>query len=634
MSSEAKEQDKYLWLENLEDTRVLEWIDKRNKELREFLNGLPDKLFPRMLRYYEIPYIIVAYPLDKGFIVLKKNSRSYSIELYDYNGDLIEKIVDSREISKDAIIRAIYPSLSGRTLAYHYSIGGQDVGELVVIDVNDKRVLDRVKGSITDIVWLSDEEYYYSRFYRKEKTPDGIKPPTERIFYRVIDGREELVFGKGLSTNYMLFVHPTYNEDRVMVTVRYGWVKSMIYGGPLREPDEWRLLFNGGDHMVLPVDYYNREPYIAYYDGKGLGRILKVHDNKIEEIIGEDEKYPLENARIFKGKIIASYLIDSSNRLKIFDLNGQKLREIVFDKPGSINWLIIREDKILFKYEGFDTPSRISILKDPLETPTTLLSYEIDLDIRVEEEWAKSSDGTMIHFFTVKPREIKRKVALIRGYGGFGISLKPRFIPIIYPLLEDGAIFVQANLRGGGEYGENWHRAGMREKKQNVFEDYKAVLRYLKEQGYKNIAWGSSNGGLLVAATITQSPELVDVAIIGYPVIDMLRFHKLYIGRLWTTEYGDPDNPRDKEFLLRYSPYHNIEPSKKYPPTLVYTGLYDDRVHPGHALKFVAKLKEIGAPVYLRVEKQSGHSGANPEVKARESTDLIAFVYRVLGLKA
>ncbi len=633
MGSETKEQDKYLWLENLEDPRVIKWVDERNKKLRELLGNLPDSLFPRVLRYYEIPYIIVAYPLNDGFIILKKNPRSYSVELYSYDGELVEKIVDSREIDANAIIHMIYPSLSGEILAYYYSIGGQDVGELVVMDTSDKRVLDRVKGSVGGIVWLSDEEYYYTRFYRKEKTPDGVKPPAERIYYRVIDGKEELVFGKGLGTNYMISVHPTYNEDMIMVTVHYGWVKSMIYGGPLREPIEWKLLFDGGDYIVAPVDYHNGKPYIAYYDGGGLGRILEVRDNKVKEIVGEDEKYPLENARIFKGKIIASYLIDASSRLRILDLEGRVLREIIFDKPGSANWLIVRGDKLLFKYESFDTPSRISLLKDPLEDPVTLLSYKVDLDIVIEEEWVKSNNGTMIHFFIVKPKEVKEKIALVRGYGGFSVSLRPRFIPVIYPLLEDGAIFVQAHLRGGGEYGEKWHRAGMRENKQNVFEDYKAVLRYLKEQGYKTIAWGASNGGLLVAATITQNPELVDVALIGYPVIDMLRFHKLYIGKLWTTEYGDPDNPKDREFLLRYSPYHNIDPSKKYPPTLVYTGLYDDRVHPGHAFKFVAKLEEIEAPVYLRVEKQSGHSGANPEVKARETTDIIAFVYKVLKLK-
>ncbi len=247
-------EDPYQWLEKIDDPRVLEWISARNKKLRAFLGDLAEKIFPRVLRYYEIPYIMAAYPLDKGFIVLKKNPRSHSIELYGYDGILIEKIIDSREISGDAVIRVVYPSLSGKTLAYYYSIGGQDVGELVVIDLSDKRILDRVKGSVGGMVWLSDEEYYYSRFYRREKTPDGVKPPAERIYRRIIGGGEELVFGEGLGTNHMLSIHPTYSEDKIMVTVHYGWTKSAVYGGPLRDPGEWKLLLDGGDHIVLPVD--------------------------------------------------------------------------------------------------------------------------------------------------------------------------------------------------------------------------------------------------------------------------------------------------------------------------------------------------------------------------------------------
>ncbi len=166
----------------------------------------------------------------------------------------------------------------------------------------------------------------------------------------------------------------------------------------------------------------------------------------------------------------------------------------------------------------------------------------------------------------------------------------------------------------------------MKEYRQNVFEDYKAVLRHVRKMGYRTIGWGVSNGGLLVAATMVQSPELFDAALIGYPVIDMLRFHKLYIGRLWTTEYGDPDNPRDREYLIKYSPYHNVRAGKKYPYTLVYTGLHDDRVHPGHALKFVARPEEVDAPVYLRVETSSGHKGSSPDIKVREYSDLYAFI--------
>ena len=625
-------QDKYLWLEKLDDPKVIEWVDEHNRKLREFLNGLPEKIYPRVIEYFKIPYIVVAYPLEKEFIVLEKGSSSHKIKLYSYDGELVEVIVDSKSLGEDAIIHAIYPSLSGEVLAYYYSIGGQDVGELVVLEMDTKRVLDRVKGSVENIVWVNDNEYYYTMFYRAEKTPDGVEPPAERVFHRVIGGESELVFGEGFKTNHMMSIHPTYSEDRVLITVYHGWLKSKIYGGALRDPGDWRLIFDGGEYMAIPVDYLNGEPYIVYFDGNGLGRILKITSRGAVEIVGEDPKYPLENARIFKGKIIASYLVDAANKIKLIDSNGKVLREIVFSKPGSANRFVVRGRRLLFKYESFDTASKIMMLEDPLGEPVPLLSYNVGLDIIVEEEWTTSSDGTRIHFFIVKPRGKERKIAVIRGYGGFGIALKPRFLPIIYPLIEDGIIYVQANLRGGGEYGEKWHHMGMREKKQNVFEDYKAVLKYLKEKGYRTVGLGASNGGLLVSTVLVQNPELLDAALIGYPVIDMLRFHKLYIGRLWTTEYGDPDNPKDREYLLKYSPYHNIDPSKKYPPTLVYTGLHDDRVHPGHAFKFVAKLEEIRAPVYLRVEKQSGHSGANPEIKARETTDLIAFIYRALGI--
>jgi len=165
-----------------------------------------------------------------------------------------------------------------------------------------------------------------------------------------------------------------------------------------------------------------------------------------------------------------------------------------------------------------------------------------------------------------------------------------------------------------------------------VFDDFMAAIEYFRKKRARVVATGRSNGGLLVGAVLTQRPELLDGALIGYPVLDMLRFHKLYIGRAWVPEYGDPDNPKDAEFLRKYSPYHNISKEKKYPPTLVYTGLHDDRVHPAHALKFVARLKEVGAPVYLRVETVSGHAGASPEIRLKEYSDTLAFVYKVLNM--
>ncbi|MCR6668557.1 MAG: prolyl oligopeptidase family serine peptidase, partial [archaeon YNP-WB-040] len=244
----------------------------------------------------------------------------------------------------------------------------------------------------------------------------------------------------------------------------------------------------------------------------------------------------------------------------------------------------------------------------------------------------ESKDSTKIHAFKVQNKNKKSNFVFAYGYGGFRISLTPRFHTHVIPFIEDGGIFVVANLRGGGEYGEKWHRAGMRENKQNVFNDFIAVLEHLKKEGAKIVAYGVSNGGLLVGAILTQRPDLIDGAIIGYPVLDMLRFDKLYIGRTWVTEYGDPENPKDKEYLVKYSPYHNIK-KRGYPPVMIFTGLYDDRVHPAHALKFAAKLEEIGAPYLLRVERKSGHSGATPQTKIEEYSDIMAFVYHTFKMQ-
>ena len=172
----------------------------------------------------------------------------------------------------------------------------------------------------------------------------------------------------------------------------------------------------------------------------------------------------------------------------------------------------------------------------------------------------------------------------------------------------------------------------MREKKQNVFDDFKAAIKFFKDRGARVIAMGQSNGGLLVGAVLTQNPEILDGAVIGYPVLDMLRFHKLYIGKAWVPEYGNPEDPREASYLAEYSPYHNIRETK-YPPTLVYTGLNDDRVHPAHAFKFVAKLKDVNAPVFLRVENESGHSGASPRTKIKEYADIMAFIYKIFEME-
>jgi prolyl oligopeptidase len=369
---------------------------------------------------------------------------------------------------------------------------------------------------------------------------------------------------------------------------------------------------------------------VASFDHGGMGRILAINGKgETREIVGE-QVYPLQEAVIAENKIVGNYLVNASSTLTTFALDGKKLGEIKLEPLGTVDSLDSDGSRCVFRYESFFIPYRVYILeKNRLRV---LDSREIGKGFAVEDLWARSKDSTQIHIFEAGKKDKMHKQVLAHGYGGFAFSLTPRFYPQIIPFLEDGGTFAVVNLRGGKEYGEEWHRKGMREKKQNVFDDFMAALEYFRNEGSKVVAFGGSNGGLLVGAILTQRPELLDGALIGYPVLDMLRFHKLYIGEAWVPEYGNPDDPKDAEFLIKYSPYHNVI-KRKYPPIMLYTGLHDDRVHSAHAFKFAAKLEEVGAPYLLRVETKSGHSGATPTTKIKEYADIIAFVYKALGIK-
>ncbi len=576
------------------------------------MGDLPNMFINRVKRYYGLPFIIEVKATEEGVYAIVRELNAYSIKLIRWDRETVD-VVRSRDLGENVVISAIYPSIKGDVIGFFYTIAGSDEGLLKIIDPESKEVLDELKGTVGNVVWINRSSYYYVRFYRSSRAPDGVEAPTERIFLRVIGSFEEMVFYEDIDTNYMVWIDEPWDLDRIFVVVQYGWVKSKVYGGFRSDPSNWKLLFDGGEYLVKPIGYYNGVPYLVYYDGEGLGRIMRVVNGKVEEVIGK-QGYPLDKAIMVRDKIYADYLIDASSRLKVYDVNGRLVREFSFSEPSTIRQLDFYNDRVFVLVECFSRPRTIYELKE--NSLRKFYGCEARLDVRISKEWVTSFDGTKIHIFVIEHRSRKRNVALVYGYGGFGISITPFFVGGIAPFIEDGGVFVVANLRGGDEYGEKWHRMGMRENMQNVFEDYKAVLRYAKSKGFRAIGWGVSNGGLLVAAAMVQEPQLFDAAIIGYPVIDMLRFHKLYIGRLWIPEYGDSDNCRDREYLLKYSPYHNVR-KQEYPITLIYAGLHDDRVHPGHALKFTVKLEEVEASVYLRVEIASGHMGSSPEVKVR-----------------
>ncbi|GAB6135486.1 prolyl oligopeptidase family serine peptidase [Thermococcus prieurii] len=614
-------EDPYIWAENLRDERVLKLVEEENRRFREFIGDLSDELFPEVWEYYSIPTLVSAKLTEKGVVAMY---RERDRQVIRWLGG--ETIVDSKELEREfndeVLLQGFTADGKGRLLAYSFSIGGADEGITRIIDLETGELIEEFRPSVWNVTFL-DDGYYFARFYRHGKTPDGVKAPAERFFRKDASG-EKLVFGEGLGSGYFISLRKSSDKRMAMVTVTFGWNSAEIYVGPIDEPEKWEKVYSA-NVPVEPVDVRDGKLYLLTREGKGLGKLISVKGGKVEEVIPEGE-FPLEWAVLVGDKILAGRLVHASQGLEVYSLDGEKLDEITFDLPGSVYPLDADGKRVLLRYESFTIPYRLYEFDGELKL---IKGQEIEGNFRVEEDFAVSKDGTRVHYFLVKGERDEKK-AWVFGYGGFNISLTPRFFPQAIPFIKRGGTFGMANLRGGSEYGEEWHRAGMRENKQNVFDDFIAVLEKLKSEGYRVAAWGRSNGGLLVSATLVQRPDVMDSALIGYPVIDMMRFHKLYIGSVWVPEYGNPDDPKDREFLLKYSPYHNVRPAK-YPPTLIYTGLHDDRVHPAHAIKFFLRLKELGAPVYLRVETKSGHMGASPETRARELTDLLAFVLKALS---
>jgi prolyl oligopeptidase len=624
----TKRADHYLWLEKVNDPRVGEWFSKRNKTARKVLERISTRLKPRIERYYSIPYVLQVKTSKSQHFILLRDGETFKINTITSDGHA-SGLINSQNLGKDAVLQWLYVSDDGDRFAFSYSFGGSDEGILKVVETQSGEVLDELKGIIGDVVWLDKERYFYGRLYAKEKTPDGVAPPADRIFLRE-NGKDEMVFGKGIPTSHFMMLKKSTESARALLTVSYGWTRSDVHVGRLEKPEHWKFLYGKGDFMASPVDYIHGKYLVASFDHGGMGRTLAINENgETREIVGE-QTYPLEEAVIAENKIVGNYLVNASSTLKIFGLDGRKLGEIKPEPSGTVDSLDSDGTRCVFRYESFFVPYRVYVLhKGRLKV---LDSKEIFGDFAVEDLWVESKDSTRIHIFKVGKKEKTHRRVLAYGYGGFAVSLTPRFYPQVVPFLEDGGAFAVANLRGGKEYGEEWHRKGMREKKQNVFDDFMAVLEFFKNKDSKVVAFGGSNGGLLVGAILTQRPELLDGALIGYPVLDMLRFHKLYIGEAWVPEYGNPDNPKDAKFLINYSPYQNVT-KKKYPPIMLYTGLHDDRVHPAHAFKFAAKLEEAGAPYLLRVETKSGHSGATPATKIEEYADTMAFLYKTLRMK-
>jgi prolyl oligopeptidase len=442
----------------------------------------------------------------------------------------------------------------------------------------------------------------------------------------------------------------------LFISVAHGWSENDVFLKRLGRDTEFKPLARGNGRgaryqLVSTKDHL----FILTDEGAARGRVMKASVERPErkdwtELIPEEPGAVLEDLSLVGGQLVLRYLKNAASELRAFSLEGKPIRTLELPQPGTTTDVagLEDDDEAFFGFSSFLEPKQVQRIS--LRTGARSVWAKVDVPIdpspyTVEQVWYPSRDGTRISMFLVHRKDLVKDGSaptLMNGYGGFGNAMTPAFFAWIYPWLEAGGIFAVPNLRGGAEYGTAWHEAGKLHQKQNVFDDFLAAAQYLSAERYTRperlAITGGSNGGLLVGAAMVQRPELFGAVLCSVPLLDMVRYHLFGSGRTWIPEYGSAEKAEDFKVLRAYSPYHAVRPGVRYPALLVLSADHDDRVDPMHARKFIAAIQTAnpgGAPAYLRVETNAGHTGADQVRKSVETrADSLAFLFQAFGMAA
>ena len=665
--------DPYRWLEDAKDPAVVAWTEKQNAHMRKVLDAVPGRkaIEARLWELHEIGTISVPQVKGEGeerrYFYTRREGKQNQPVLYVRKGQAgpDEVLVDVNALAKDGT-RALdwwYASEDGKRVAYGVSEGGDEKSVLHVRDVATGKDLPDVisRARAASVAWLPDSSgFYYTRYPRPGSVPKGEEEYHRHVFFHRLgsdpDG-DAKVFGQGRNMTDWPSVKLSPNGRWLGIEVSQGWAKTEIFLID-RQPE-------GGDKPAEPVTVVAGVPAIYNLAEVEDDRLLLVSNEKAPryrvfavpvtnpvrkrwKVLIPQRAETLENIASVGGKIVALYLKDAASRLRLYTATGRPVREIDLPGLGTTDQLggQLAGSELFFNYTSYLTPTVI-FRQDLAETRSTVwqrLPSPIDEDrFEVRQVRYRSKDGTRVPMFLVHKKGLEHdghNPVLLYGYGGFNISLTPRFAAQFAPFIEAGGVYAVANLRGGAEYGEAWHKAGMLGKKQNVFDDFIAAAEYLvrrKITSPERLAIsGRSNGGLLTTAVLTQRPDLYRAVISGVPLTDMLRYHLFRIAKLWIPEYGSPEEPKAFKWLYAYSPYHRVKQGAKYPAVFVFTAESDSRVDAMHARKMVAALQAATAsshPILLRLESQAGHGAGKPLAKIiAQYTDEMAFLFGQLNM--
>jgi len=650
--------DPYRWLENIDSREVRDWINKQNDLTMRILRSLPERknLIKELKKLFDVESI--SLPIRKKdfyFYYKRENLQNHSI-LYMEKKELDFKrsqvILDPNKFSKDGTVALdwAYISEDGRYIAYGKSKGGTENSTLYVLDVETgKNLKEKISNTKwVSFAWLPDNSGFY---YSINMVKKGFKPFI--YFHKLGDdyNNDKYIFGKGLPEDVLPEISPSSNHRFLFLSVSKGWTKNDLYVKGIEPGDDFIPISIGKDG-IFNADVLNDKIIIYTTYGAPRGRILSAPlnspgEDNWREIIPE-KKAVIQGFHIYGGRILIRLKQDTFTRLLIYSNDGIFLREISLPEMGTAytsgRWNC---DTIYISFQSFYYPP--TIFSYNLKTGEMKKIWQMKSGINMDDYTEKlvfylSKDSTKIPMYIIYKKGIKlngKNPTLLTGYGGFGLGISPHYQKNILPWLERGGVFATPGIRGGNEYGEEWHKAGMLEHKQNVFDDFIAAAEYLIDKKYtspeKLAISGGSNGGLLMGAMITQRPDLFRAVLCQVPLLDMLRYHKFLVGYIWIPEYGNPAKEEDFKYIYKYSPYQHIKNGVTYPAVLFKTAEGDGRVHPMHAMKMAAYMQMFatkGRPILLYVEPKAGHGVGKPLKKyIEEYADNLSFLMWQLGMK-
>lgn len=624
--------DPYRWLEDQDSPETRAWIEAQNAHTEQMLRRAPE--YPDLeARLEQLLRLDDADPpLEAGgrYFYMKRAAGAELPVLHMRRGleGQDEVLIDPHPLSEDRTTSVELRDASddGKLLLYGVRVGGEDEIELVAYDIDSRREIDRLpKARILDQEIEKDRGgLYYGRM-----TAAGPRVYHHRFGQKEPD-RE--VFGEGFGTDRWISFHLVDDDRTIIFEASQGWDRSELYLMPVGR--EARLL-TGDTHAVFtPVRAGGQ--MLVLTDWKApKGRLMSFTTARPDpaswrEVIPEGDA-KLEEIRVAGGRVFAHYIENAVSRVRVFTPDGKSQGEIPFPTQGTVramggHW---RSPGAFIAFTSFQLPLVIYHATGSDPKPWFDAMAPVDpAAFTVRQVSYASKDGTRIPMFLLHGPDAKPgtpRPTLLSGYGGFNVSRTPQYSSYILSWVERGGVFAMPNLRGGGEFGEEWHQAGILDRKQNVFDDFIAAAEWLIAEGYtspeKLAISGRSNGGLLVGAALTQRPELFRAVICGVPLLDMLRYHKFLLGALWVPEYGSADDPEQFRYLHAYSPYHRVKPGTAYPAVLFVTGDADTRVAPLHARKMAALLQSAtgsGHPVLLRYDTKFGHTSSLPVSKQVE----------------